>query len=175
MTPAPQANADVDEGQEAAGGVSPARRRALICAVAVGAIIAAACAALASLRSMQSAPQYAQVLAVTPISRQIRTPRELCKSEEVRHVRPALDAREPSGKRNDVGAHDGATYTTTEEHCTTVFEIETEPLGYEVRYRLNGLEGRVHMNHIPGRRIRLRDGQLAPEESASAPTAAGPN
>jgi uncharacterized protein YcfJ len=114
--------------------------------------MAAVGGAIASRFMMDRATQYAQVIAVTPISRRVRTPREVCKSEEVRHDR--------DGRADD-------TYTTTEEHCTTVYEIVAEPQGYQVRYRLNGVEGTVHMNHVPGPRIPLRDGRLVPEHSGA--------
>lgn len=147
-------------------------------AVAI-AVVAATCGAIASRRLMSGAPQYARVIAVTPISRQVRMPHEVCKSEEVKHVRPELDAREQpaqhSGRdsRKDDVPRENDTYTTTEEHCATVFETVTQALGYEVRYRLDGREGRIHMDHAPGSRILLRDGQLVSGESAAAPKAAG--
>lgn len=136
-------------------------------------MVAAACGAIASRRLTDRAPQYAQVIAVTPLNRQVRTPHEVCKSEEVRHVRPDLDTPERSAKRERPGARVDDTYTTTEEHCATVFETATQPLGYEVRYRLNGVEGRVHTDHAPGARIRIRDGQLVPPKRAARPQSAG--
>ena len=136
-------------------------RRALMSVVAI-AVIAAACAAIASHRLMESTLQSAEVVAVTPLSRQVRTPREVCKSEEVKHLRPDLDSHEMHTGR---GRPSEDTYTTTEEHCVTVFDLQKESLGYEVRYRLNGLEGDVHMDQAPGRTIILRDGVPLPEES----------
>jgi len=135
-------------------------RRTVLSVVAI-AVIAAACGAVASRRLMQDAPRYAQVIAVTPMSRQLRTPHEICKTEEVKHVRPQLEARASAGQRGAADSRADDAYTTTEEHCATVFEIETEPLGYEVRYRLDGVEGRVHMDRRPGPRILLRNGRVA--------------
>jgi uncharacterized protein YcfJ len=125
------------------------RRRYLITSLAIAAVVAAACGAIAT-RMQDRALEYAQVVTVTPIVRPVRTPREVCKSEEVRHERTDRDAR----------ADD--TYTTTEEHCAMVYQVEEQPQGFEVRYRLNGVEGTVHMNHAPGARIPMRDGRLAP-------------
>ena len=52
------------------------------------------------------------------------------------------------------------TYTTTERRCHTVQETKTEVIGYDVRYRLRGEEHRVQMDHRPGERIPVVDGQL---------------
>ena len=62
------------------------------------------------------------------------------------------------------------TYTTTEQKCTTVYDTSEKHLGYEVRYRLNGQEATVKMDHDPGERIPVRDGQLVLDRAAAAAT-----
>jgi uncharacterized protein YcfJ len=52
------------------------------------------------------------------------------------------------------------TYTTTEQRCKTVTDTDEKVSGYEVRYRLAGKEDTVRMDHEPGDRIPVRDGQL---------------
>ena len=52
------------------------------------------------------------------------------------------------------------TYTTTERRCHTEHETKTEVTGYDVRYRLRGEEHSVRMDHRPGERIPVVDGQL---------------
>ena len=52
------------------------------------------------------------------------------------------------------------TSTTTETRCATVNDSQQQFVGYEVRYRLNGEEGVVRMDHKPGERIPVRNGEL---------------
>jgi uncharacterized protein YcfJ len=50
-----------------------------------------------------------------------------------------------------------------------VYDSSEKTTGYRVRYRLNGKEDTVKMDHDPGPRIPLRDGQLdltAPADGA---------
>jgi uncharacterized protein YcfJ len=54
----------------------------------------------------------------------------------------------------------GDNYTTSERRCTTVYDSHETHAGYEVRYRLQGQEGVVHMDHDPGDFIPVRDGKL---------------
>lgn len=53
----------------------------------------------------------------------------------------------------------GNTYTTTERKCETVYDIETKQVGYEVRYRFDGKESIVRMDHEPGERLEIADGK----------------
>ncbi len=171
--------------------------KSLITGLAVGAVVATAGGAIAGYRMMDRGPQYAEVLAVSPMTKRVRTPHQVCKSEEVRHQKPARDPHDYAGTAlgavvggllgNQIGGGNGRklatvagtaaggyagnriehrmqsdnTYTTTEQHCSTVYETREQPRGYEVRYRLNGVEGRVRMDHDPGPRIPVRNGQLA--------------
>lgn len=54
----------------------------------------------------------------------------------------------------------GNTYTTNEQRCSTVYDIEQRPAGYKVKYELNGKTGVVTMNHDPGKHIAVANGQL---------------
>ena len=62
------------------------------------------------------------------------------------------------------------TYTTYEQRCHTVNESKVKLLGYDVTYRLGDETGKVRMDHRPGERIPVKDGQLlltgAPAQSA---------
>lgn len=51
------------------------------------------------------------------------------------------------------------TVTTAETNCQTVYDETKRHNGYEVTYRLNGREETVHMDHDPGDRLPVRDGQ----------------
>lgn len=73
-----------------------------------------------------------------------------------------------AGNRVQKNLQDRDTVTSTEQKCDTVFDSSEKITGYHVRYRLNGKEASVQMDHDPGPRIPLRDGQL---DLAAAPPA----
>ena len=52
------------------------------------------------------------------------------------------------------------TYTDVEQRCRTVNESKTKVIGYDVSYQLGDQAGKVHMDHRPGVRIPVKDGQL---------------
>lgn len=53
-----------------------------------------------------------------------------------------------------------ATTTATESVCTTVNDVSERTVGYNVSYRIGDATKQVRMDHDPGSRIPLRDGQL---------------
>ena len=65
-----------------------------------------------------------------------------------------------AGNRIQKNLQDRDTTTTTEQKCNTVYDSSQKQLGYSVRYRLNGQEATIKMDHDPGDRIPVRDGQL---------------
>lgn len=65
-----------------------------------------------------------------------------------------------AGNRVQKHMQDGRTVTTTEQRCETVYDTHIERHGYDVRYRIGNEEGKVRMDHDPGDRIPLRQGQL---------------
>jgi uncharacterized protein YcfJ len=50
--------------------------------------------------------------------------------------------------------------TGTETRCKTVYDASTKTLGYDVTYRLNDKQDTVRMDHNPGQRIPVQNGQL---------------
>jgi uncharacterized protein YcfJ len=64
------------------------------------------------------------------------------------------------GNRIEARMQRGDTYTTTVRRCAIVYDRTVRPAGYRVRYRLGGKSGTVHMDHDPGQRIPVRNGQL---------------
>lgn len=52
------------------------------------------------------------------------------------------------------------TQQSTERRCRTVYDKSEVPDGYEVRYVWQGDQGTVRMDHDPGRRIPVKDGEL---------------
>lgn len=66
-----------------------------------------------------------------------------------------------AGNRIQKSVQKNATEQTTERVCETVYDSHTEDSGnYKVRYELNGKEGTVTMDHDPGSRIPVKNGQL---------------
>ena len=105
-------------------------KKSLIAGVFVGAAVAMAGGALAGYHFIGKPPAYAQVVAVKPVEKTIRTPRQECRDE------------------------------TPKPRCETVYDTHIERSGYDVRYRIGNEEGEVRMGHDPGDRIPLRAGQL---------------
>ena len=70
-----------------------------------------------------------------------------------------------AGNKIEQKVQQGDTYTTTEQRCVTAYDSHEEPAGYEVVYMLDGKRHRVHMDHDPGQRIPVRDGQVVIETS----------
>ena len=62
----------------------------------------------------------------------------------------------------------GNTYTASEQRCATVYDSSEEPAGYDVVYLLKGEQHRVHMDHDPGARIPVKDGQIVTESETAA-------
>ena len=60
------------------------------------------------------------------------------------------------------------TVSRTETRCKTVYESHTKTIGYDVRYRLGEKEGQVRMDHQPGPRIPVKDGQLQLDAPAAS-------
>jgi len=76
-----------------------------------------------------------------------------------------------AGNRIQDRMQKGDTYTTNEQKCETVYDTHEKQVGYTVRYRLGDKEDSVQMDHDPGERIPVENGQLvlaAPKEQAQA-------
>ena len=65
-----------------------------------------------------------------------------------------------AGNRIQKNMQEGNTYESTEQRCTTVYDSTKEQVGYNVRYRLDGVEHTVRMDHDPGDRIPVEDGHI---------------
>jgi uncharacterized protein YcfJ len=62
----------------------------------------------------------------------------------------------------------GDTYTTTEQRCQTVYDATEKQVGYSVHYTLGEKSGVVRMDHDPGKRIRVENGELVLTEQGSS-------
>ena len=74
-----------------------------------------------------------------------------------------------AGNRIQKNLQDRDTTTATVQKCNTVYDSSEKQMGYSVRYRLNGQAATVKMDHDPGDRIPVRDGQLVLTGSADPP------
>ncbi|HET9445927.1 MAG TPA: hypothetical protein VFO35_06695, partial [Steroidobacteraceae bacterium] len=75
-----------------------------------------------------------------------------------------------AGNRIQDRMQEGNTYTTTEQRCQTVYDTHEKQVGYDVRYRLDDVEGSVKMDRHPGERIPVQDGQLVLTQPEPAKT-----
>lgn len=74
-----------------------------------------------------------------------------------------------AGNRVQNRMQQGNTATATEQRCETVYDSQQKQVGYSVRYRLGEDEGSVQMDHHPGERIPVQEGQLVLAQPQSAP------
>lgn len=74
-----------------------------------------------------------------------------------------------AGNKTQQHMQEGDTYTTVEQRCRTVMDSHEKVSGYEVRYRLKGKEDTVRMDHEPGDKIPVKDGQLVLGDSSEKP------
>jgi uncharacterized protein YcfJ len=176
----------------------------MVTGLVIGAVVAVSATALAGLKMMHKAPEYAEVVQVTPLTKTVRTPRQDCHDETVTHRAPVKDEHQVigtiagaviggvlghqigggagrdiatlagaagggyAGNRIQKNLQDKDTYTTTGQKCATVYDSSQRRTGYEVLYRLNGQESTVRMDHDPGERIPVRNGQLVLDDSGAA-------
>ena len=170
--------------------------KSLLVGAVLGAVAVTAGGAFATY-TLVKGPESAQVLAVQPVTQQIKTPREVCKDVTVTRQAPVKDQHRIVGSvlgavaggllGNQVGGGNGKkiatvagavgggyagnkvqegmqnrdTYTTTQTRCNTVNDISDTGVGYDVRYSLDGKEGKVRMDHEPGSEIAVdKQGKL---------------
>ncbi len=86
-----------------------------------------------------------------------------------------------AGNQIQKGMQQRDTYTTTEQRCSTVYDMHTEQrcetvydtsentVGYNVTYLLGDMQGKVRMDHDPGDRIPVKDGMLVLDAKTAVP------
>jgi uncharacterized protein YcfJ len=178
--------------------------KSMMMGTVLGAAAATAVGSFAGYK-MLTKGEFADVTAVTPLTEQVKTPREECHAENVTRQAPTQDAHRVTGSvigaiaggvlgdvigghGNNTGAkvagaaaggiagHEAQremqehnTVTTSEQRCTTVFDVSERTVGYRVDYRIGDATGQVQMDHDPGSRIPVRDGQLVLSEAQTVP------
>lgn len=96
--------------------------KSLITGLAIGVVIAAAGAAIGGLDVLHRDSRYADVIDVDPVSKTIRTPRQVCSDEAVTRQKPVKDEKRVAGTvigavvggvlGNQVGGGDGRKIAT---------------------------------------------------------------
>jgi uncharacterized protein YcfJ len=173
----------------------------------VGAVVATTGGSIAAYKSFTK-DEYADVTSVTPLTEEVRTPREECVDQQVTKQAPVKDEHRLTGTvigavaggvlGNAIGGHGSNTgakvagaavggvagheiqrkmqendkVTATERHCQTVYDTSERTVGYQVSYKIGNTPGQVKLDHDPGPRIPVRDGQLVLAEAQTAPVQA---
>ena len=174
--------------------------RSILLGLVLGGAAVTAAGSYAGYEAIQK-QKSAEVVAVEPVMRTIKTPRQVCGDQVVTHQAPTRDPKRVTGTivgavvggavGNQFGGGDGKklatvagaaaggyagnkiqkgmqennTYDTTESRCTTVYDSSQEQVGYNVRYRLDGVEHTVRMDHDPGDWIPVHDGEVVTSRS----------
>jgi uncharacterized protein YcfJ len=136
--------------------------------VLAGAAVVTAGLAFASFRILEGDAQFAEVLAVQPIVESVQRPRQECPEELIVDGQPVL--RDPPAVKTAMvvpGLPAQASTDNAEDtsrvpaaNCRTVYDSILQTVGYDVVYRLGDRQGTVRMDHDPGDRIPVKDGEL---------------
>ena len=103
-----------------------------------GVVVAMGAGAVAGCDMLNHEKEYADVVSVTPVTEQVRIPREECRDEVVSQQMPMK-----------------------QRVCKTIYDVRERTIGYDVRYRIGDEEPvQVRLDHDPGSRIPMRDGLL---------------
>jgi uncharacterized protein YcfJ len=151
--------------------------------IIVGAVVLAAAGAVMANSGYNPLQQYATVVSVEPAFTTTRTPRQVCGEEAAlaqsaeaatpgapaapqaapapaqkpaEGAKPAdaaqaADAAKPGGAGADAAA---------EGPCVVVYDTSSTQSGFDVTYELDGVQKMVRMDHDPGKRIPVEDGEL---------------
>jgi uncharacterized protein YcfJ len=65
-----------------------------------------------------------------------------------------------AGSKVQKNLQENNTETVVAERCGTVYDNQKIPAGFEVTYLLDGTQGVVRMDHNPGKRIPVENGEL---------------
>jgi uncharacterized protein YcfJ len=74
-----------------------------------------------------------------------------------------------AGNKIQQKTQQGDTYTTTEQRCSTVYDLKEEPAGFDVVYEYNGHEHHLHTDKDPGGSLPVKDGKVVVASLKNAP------
>jgi uncharacterized protein YcfJ len=136
--------------------------------IIVGAVVLAAAGGIIASSGYNPLQKYAKVVAVEPAYNTTRTPREVCGDQaalaqsaaagaDVAAATPA-PAHEPAAP--SPAAKDAKPGEEGTEDCVMVYDTRTVQAGFDVTYELDGRQKVIRMDHDPGLRIPVEDGEL---------------
>ena len=147
----------------------------VLAGIIVGGVVLAAAGSILASSGYNPLQKYATVVSVEPAFDTTRTPRQVCGDEAALAQAtmtadaaataaptpaPAQAAKpEPApaakpGEAGEVGEADASA------ECVVVFDTRSEQAGFDVTYELEGAQKVVRMEHDPGKRIPVEDGEL---------------
>ena len=146
----------------------------VLAGIIVGAVALAGAGAILANSSHNPWQQYAKVVSVEPAFDVTRTPRQVCGDEATLAreasmssgadaAAPAAPAASPSAETAEAPAPtDGKKEAgaVAETDCLVVYDTRSVAAGFDVTYELDGSQKVVRMDHDPGNRIPVEDGEL---------------
>ena len=146
----------------------------VLAGIIVGAVALAGAGAILVNSSHNPWQQYAKVVSVEPAFDVTRTPRQVCGDEATLAreaslssgadaAAPAAPAAAPTAETPEVPAPaDGKKEAgaVSETDCLVVYDTRSVAAGFDVTYELDGLQKVVRLDHDPGNRIPVEDGEL---------------
>jgi uncharacterized protein YcfJ len=149
--------------------------------IIVGAVVVAAAVGIVANSGYNPLQKYATVVSVEPAFDTTRTPRMVCGDEETlaqaraqAAAAPTDDGPSPTAPAPAEPAEptppaedkaDAKAGKAGEEQCLTLYDTSSVPAGFDVTYELDGVQKVVRMDHDPGERIPVEDGELVLSQS----------
>lgn len=132
--------------------------------IIVGAVVLAAAGSFFANSDYNPLQKYATVVSVEPAFNTTRTPRQVCGDEATQAPVDGATAATPPAEAPKAPAAkpaDAAKAATAEPGpCVVVYDTSSVQSGYDVTYELDGTQKVVRMDHAPGKRIPVEDGEL---------------
>ena len=151
----------------------------LLAGIIVGGVVVAAAGAIAVNSGYNPLQQYATVVSVAQAYDTMETPRVVCGDEATLAQAQAAAAAPAQG---DAGTGQPTAAPQASEappeapaaakngkdevpQCLTVFDRSSVEAGFDVTYELDGIQKVVRLDHDPGSRIPVEDGELVLSQS----------
>src|SRR5688572_32798108 len=140
----------------------------VLAGIIVGGVVLVAAGSMLTSSGYNPLKKYATVVAVEPAFDTTRTPRQVCGDEAslaqasmTAGAAPAPAATQPVEPEPAQAATPGETDGAgASPECIGVFDTTTVQAGFEVTYELDGMQKVTRMDHDPGKRIPVEDGEL---------------
>ena len=135
--------------------------------IIVGAVVLAAAGSFFANSDYNPLQKYATVVSVDPAFNTTRTPRQVCGDEA---TQTPADGAPAAASPTETSKAEAATKSPASEKadaaaveagpCVVVYDTSSVQSGYDVTYELDGIQKVVRMDHAPGKRIPVEDGEL---------------